>query len=39
MKTELLREALCMFMSTIQPWVEETKFSLPKVLTKVTLDY
>lgn len=39
MKTELLREALCIFMSKIKPWVAETKFFLPNVLTKVTLDY
>lgn len=38
MKIELLREALCIFTSKIKPWVAETKFFLPKMLTKVALD-
>lgn len=39
MKIELLREALCIFMSKIKPRVEETEFFFPKVLTKVNLNY
>lgn len=42
MKIELVKEvvmALCILISEIQPWVAETKFSIPKVLTKVTFNY
>lgn len=42
MQIELVKEvvvALYILISKIQPWVAENKFSLPKVLAKVTFNY